>query len=339
MDLRPTQSNLTERETGSDSEVVIDPVGEGEEVAGPSSDPSCSIPPGSSSSGHPAPAAPGQDEAPPPTAAAAQASQDDPGNSSSPIVPLETSPQAAVMSRRARRRRELLQSRRNVDDGVLNYLARVTEDEGEEAYTRSLAGYLRPLAREARLRVRGCFQTLIDACTPPNVPYELMDFIESWQLSSCNVLQLPRSQQVHAQQGIEAPPPREPTPQPLSTQNPPWQPQYHMPDYHQPSQYGHLSRPSAGGWSQPGFARHGHIGGGYESRPYFQQHEGYIQIPYVQYTTGPHDQRLNIPPAHTASTQGEGQLAQQRPPEQDPELPPSPPPTYRNLECFWVCGT
>ncbi|CAJ0962960.1 unnamed protein product [Ranitomeya imitator] len=48
MDLRLTQSNLTDRETGSDSELVIDPVGEGEEVAGPSAAPSGSIPPGSS---------------------------------------------------------------------------------------------------------------------------------------------------------------------------------------------------------------------------------------------------------------------------------------------------
>ncbi|XP_073432778.1 uncharacterized protein [Dendrobates tinctorius] len=39
LDLRPTQSNLTERETGSDTEPIIDPGSVGEEVAGPSSPP------------------------------------------------------------------------------------------------------------------------------------------------------------------------------------------------------------------------------------------------------------------------------------------------------------
>ncbi|XP_069601654.1 uncharacterized protein [Ranitomeya imitator] len=332
MDLRPTQSNLTERETGSDSEVVIDPVGEGEEVAGPSSEPSCSIPPGSSSSVHPAPAAPGQEDAPPSTsAAAAQPSQDDPANSSSPTVALERSPQAAVISQRARRRRELLQSRRNVDAGVLNYLARSREDDGEEGFMRSLARYLRALKREVRLRVRGCIQILIDACTPPNNPYQLMETIENWQLSPQNLLRLQRCPQVHAQQGSEAPPPHEPTPQPVPTPNPPWQPQSHMAGYQQPSQYGYLSIPSAGGWSQPGFGRHGHIGFGYDSRPYFPEHEGFVQYPYGHYQTCPHESRQNVPPAHTSYTQGEGQLGQQRPPDENPDLPPPPPPTYQNL--------
>ncbi|XP_077155663.1 uncharacterized protein LOC143818137 [Ranitomeya variabilis] len=50
MDLRQTQSYLTERETGSDSEVVIDPVAVEEEVAGPSLASSSSILPGPSAS-------------------------------------------------------------------------------------------------------------------------------------------------------------------------------------------------------------------------------------------------------------------------------------------------
>ncbi|XP_077151263.1 uncharacterized protein LOC143815658 [Ranitomeya variabilis] len=248
MDPRPTQSNLTERETGSDSEALIDPVGEGEEVAGPSSDPPRDIPPATSSVAPQDPATTGQEAAPPPAAAPHPGSQDDPGNSSSPTVPLETSPQPAVISPRGRRRRELLETRRNVDNGVLNYLARAAQDDGEEAYARSLARYLRPILREVRLHVRGCFQILIDACTPPpppNEPYELFEFIERWQLSASNVLCLPSSQQVHAQQVFEAPPP----PLPIPTQNPPRPAHYHMPSYHQPSQYGHLSRPSAGGWS------------------------------------------------------------------------------------------
>ncbi|XP_069597934.1 uncharacterized protein [Ranitomeya imitator] len=158
MDLRPTQSNLTDRETGSDSEQVIDPVGDGEEVAGPSAAPS--IPPGCSSSGHPAPAAAEENTEAPQfssSAAAPAPSQDDRGNSSSPTVALDRSPQAAVRPQRARRRRELLQSRRNVDAGVMNYLARVREDDGEEGFTRSLAQYLRSIERELRLQFERVF--------------------------------------------------------------------------------------------------------------------------------------------------------------------------------------
>ncbi|XP_077149577.1 uncharacterized protein LOC143814627 [Ranitomeya variabilis] len=121
MDLRPTQSNLTERETESDSEAVIDPVGEGEEVAGPSSDPSRCIPPGPSSAAQEAPPTTSPDAAPAPTAALAPVSQEDPGKSSSPTVPLEASQQPAVISRHGRRRRELQETRRHVDTGVLNY--------------------------------------------------------------------------------------------------------------------------------------------------------------------------------------------------------------------------
>ncbi|XP_069600904.1 uncharacterized protein [Ranitomeya imitator] len=338
MDLRPTQSNLTDRETGSDSELVIDPVGEGEEVAGPSSAPSGSIPPGSSSSGQPAPAAPEQHQEAPQfssaasaAAAAAPPSQDDPGNSSSPTVALERSPQAAVRPQRSRRRRELLQSRRNVDAGVMNYLARVQEDDGEEGFTRSLAQYLRSIERELRLRVRGCFQILIDACTPPNNPYNLLQMIEQWQMSPENILRPQRLQGMHAQQGSEAPPPHQPTPQPQPTTNPQWQPQYHMARYQQPSQYGHLSTPSAGAWSQPGFGQYGHFGLGYDSRPYGHQHQGYLQNPVPNLQSAQHHSRHNVPQATTTSAQGAGQLGLQRPPDADPEQSTSPPPTYQDL--------
>ncbi|XP_069623724.1 uncharacterized protein [Ranitomeya imitator] len=338
MDLRPTQSNLTDRETGSDSELVIDPVGEGEEVAGPSSAPSGSIPPGSSSSGQPAPAEPEQQQEAPQLSSSSSAaaappplSQDDPGNSSSPTVALERSPQAAVFSQRARRRRELIQSRRNVDAGVMNYLARVREDDGEEGFTRSLSRYLRPIERELRLRVRGCIQILIDACTPPNNPYQLMEFIEQWQMSPQNILRPQRLQGMHAHEGSEAPPPRQPTPQPQPTPNPPWQPQYHMSGYRQPSQYGHLSTPSAGGWSQPGFGQYGHFGLGYDSRPYGQQHQGLPRNPFQNIPTVQHHPRHILAPATTTSSQGAGQLGLQRPPDEDPEQSTSPTPTYQDL--------
>ncbi|XP_077134986.1 uncharacterized protein LOC143788913 [Ranitomeya variabilis] len=334
MDLRPTQSNLTDRETGSDSELVIDPVGE-EEVAGPSSAPSGSIPPGFSSYGQTAPAEAEQHPEDPQLASAAAAppppSQDDPGNSSSPTVALERSPQAAVLAQRSRRRREILQSRRNVDAGVMNYLARVRDDDGEEGFSRSIARYLRPIERELRLRVRGCFQILIDACTPPNNPYQLMELIERWQMSPQNILRPARLQGVHAQQGSEAPPPRQPTPPPQPTNNPPWQPQYHMAGYPQPSQYAHLSTPSAGGWSQPGFGQYGHFGFGYDSRPYGQQHQGLPQNPYQNIPSGQQQTMHHVPTATTSSSQSTRQLGLQRPPDEDPEQSTSPPPTYQDL--------
>ncbi|XP_069618175.1 uncharacterized protein [Ranitomeya imitator] len=332
MDLRPTQSNLTDRETGSDSEQVIDPVGDGEEVAGPSAAPS--IPPGCSSSGHPAPAAAEENTEAPQfssSAAAPAPSQDDPGNSSSPTVALDRSQQAAVRPQRARRRRELLQSRRNVDAGVMNYLARVREDDGEEGFTRSLAQYLRSIERELRLRLRGCFQILIDACTPPNNPYNLMQMIEQWQMSPENILRPQRLQGLHAQQGSEAPPPRQPTPPPQPTNNQQWQPQHHIAGYQHPSQHGHLSTPSAGGWTQPGFGQYGHFGLGYDSRTYGQQHLGYLPNPGPTHQSGQHQSRQNFPQATITSTQAAGQLGLQRPPDADPDQSTSPLPTYQDL--------
>ncbi|XP_069607927.1 uncharacterized protein [Ranitomeya imitator] len=167
MDLRPTQSNLTERKiTGSESEPLIDPVGEGEEVAGPSISPTMFIPLDPSSADPHVQHPPGTDDSAPQTDAPASGMPEDPGHNSSPTFSLEASPQPAVTSRRGRRRRELMESRRNVDTGVLNYLARAAQDDGEEAFSRSLARYLRTIPREVKLRVRGCFQILLDACTP-----------------------------------------------------------------------------------------------------------------------------------------------------------------------------
>ncbi|XP_073441797.1 palmitoyltransferase ZDHHC14 isoform X3 [Dendrobates tinctorius] len=128
LDLRPTQSNLTERETGSDTEPIIDPVAGGEEVAGPSSPPPRSM--GQvSSPDHPAPAlacGPAPQTPPPgphpqagPSAAAPSTIQDDQGNiSSRPTAQLQGSPQPAGPSQRGRRRQIPAQdSRTNVDTG------------------------------------------------------------------------------------------------------------------------------------------------------------------------------------------------------------------------------
>ncbi|XP_069605123.1 uncharacterized protein [Ranitomeya imitator] len=194
MDLRQTQSNLTERETGSESDPIIDPVSVEEEFAGPSLASSASIIEDPSASSSLQVAASDEDAAPPPSAAHDVERLVEHGHSSSPTGPLVSSPQAAGPLRRTRRRRELEARRSDVDAGVLNYLARAATDDGEEAFARSLARYLRPLPHEGRLRVRGCIQILIDISTPPN------RFLNTWsegslaKPTSCAFNSLNRSQ-------------------------------------------------------------------------------------------------------------------------------------------------
>ncbi|XP_073405874.1 uncharacterized protein [Dendrobates tinctorius] len=177
LDLRPTQSNLTDRGTASEAEPIIDPVGD--EVAGPSSPPTRRMAEDEASQDN---TMAGQHTTPPGRSAAAPSPiLEEPGNlSSSPTAQIRASPQAALTSRRTRRRRQVTiqESRTNVDTGVLNYLSRVTTDYGEEAYARSLTLYLRALTREVRLRIRGCIQILLDASTPP-IPH--MRFLNFWR--------------------------------------------------------------------------------------------------------------------------------------------------------------
>ncbi|XP_069612703.1 peroxisome proliferator-activated receptor delta isoform X2 [Ranitomeya imitator] len=286
MDLRQTQSNLTERETGSESEAVIDPVSLDEEVAGPSLESSTSILEEPSASSSLQAAASEEDAAPPPSAAHDEGRHEEHGQSSSPTGPLVSSPQAAGPLRRGRRRRELQATRSDVDAGVLNYLARAATDDGEEAFARSLARYLRSLPREVRLRVRGCMQILIDLSTPPNNPYEVFEYLERRQLSQTNLLCLQFPQQVQDQSGFAAPTPRMPTPQPLPPQYLQRPALFQMAAYNPHSQYGHFFRPSDVGWSQPGFGQHGHFGVGYYASQYVHQHEGQRQLAYGQHTTG-----------------------------------------------------
>ncbi|XP_077136827.1 uncharacterized protein LOC143793656 [Ranitomeya variabilis] len=176
MELRPTESNLTERETASDSEVVIDPIGEDSEMAGPSGQ--------APSSNQPQPAAASS------ATQEANPEVEEGGQSSSPTLALDTSPQPTTRPNRGRRRRVASNTgtRRQVDTGVLDYLSRAAHDDGEEAYFRSLARYLRPIPRSLRLRTRGCIQIVIDAATPPNNPIRLFNYLEQWQMSPTNVL-------------------------------------------------------------------------------------------------------------------------------------------------------
>ncbi|XP_069616180.1 uncharacterized protein [Ranitomeya imitator] len=331
MDLRQTQSNLTERETGSESDPIIDPVSVEEEVAGPSLAASASIIEDPSASSSLQAAASEEDAAPPPSAAHDVERLVEHGHSSSPTGPLVSSPQAAGPLRRSRRRRELEARRSDVDAGVLNYLARAATDDGEEAFARSLARYLRPLPREVRLRVRGCIQILIDLSTPPNNPYEVFEYLERRQLGQTNLLRLQFPQQEPNQSGFAAPTPRMPPLQPLPFQNLQRPLDYQMAGYNPKSQYGHFSRPSDVGWSQPGFGQHGHFGLEYDARQSVPQHDAQSQMAYGQHTSGQYGQGQYSGPQAAASSQDELPSAQQRPPDQDPELATSPPPTYRDL--------
>ncbi|XP_073434396.1 uncharacterized protein [Dendrobates tinctorius] len=267
MDLRPTQSNFTDRGTGSETDPIIDPGSAGEEVAGPSSPLTRSR--GEESSQDVPLSAPQSPSPGPSGAAAASAPAEDQGNnSSSPTGHIRGSPQPAATSRRGRSRRHQIpapDTRTNVDTGVLNYLARVNTNDGEEAYSCSLANYLRALSREVRLHIRGCFQFLLDACTYPNTPYELFEYIERWQLSPRNLMCLRHPPQMQAQAGSEDPQIRGPTPHPLPPTTQPSIQQPQMSASSQPHQYGHLYPPSVGGWSQPGWGRYRYLGG-YEPR-------------------------------------------------------------------------
>ncbi|XP_073446028.1 uncharacterized protein [Dendrobates tinctorius] len=326
LDLRPTQSNLTDRGTGSETDPIIDPGSAGEEVAGPSSPPTRSR--GEDSSQDvPLPAP----QSPPPGpsgAATASARAEEQGNiNSSPTDHIRGSPQPAATSQRGRSRRRQIPATdtcTNVDTGVLNYLARVNSDDGEEAYSRSLANYLRALSREVRLRTRGCFQILLDACTYPNTPYKLFEYIERWQLSSKNLMRLRHPPQMHAQAGSEDPQIRGPTPHPPSSIQ---QPQ--MSASSQPHQYGHLLPPSVGGLSQPGWGRYGYVGG-YETRAYHSQQDAPPHYYSGQYPQ--HSQEAGHFQHHGhqyGPTQGDiGHSSQQQP---QAALPRSPSPTYENL--------
>ncbi|XP_073437428.1 uncharacterized protein [Dendrobates tinctorius] len=255
MDLRPTETNITERETASNLEAQIDPGLDVVEGAGPSSAPSSDT-------------NPPQPSTPPPAASSQQANPEEHGNSSSPTLALDTSPQATPIPRRGRYRREGAATgiRRQVDRGVLDYLSSAAHDDGEEAYGRSLAQYLRTIPWEFRLRARGSLQIVLDSCTPPNHPGTVFRFLERWQLSSENLVFLQGSQAVQGPAcgeplpppRMSPPPPRMPTPPPPMPTSQIWPQQAQYIGHSTQGQYGQYTRTNVGGWPQHGYGTHGH---------------------------------------------------------------------------------
>ncbi|XP_077153919.1 uncharacterized protein LOC143816852 [Ranitomeya variabilis] len=319
MELRPTESNLTERETASDSEVVIDPVGEGAEMAGPCGQPTSS-------------------NQPPPPAAASSATQEanpeveEEAQSSSPTLALDTSPQPNTRPNRGRRRRvaSTTGTRRQVDTGVLDYLSRAAHDDGEEAYFRSLARYLWPIPRSLRLRTRGCIQIVIDAATPPNNPSHLFNYVKRWQMSSTNLLAVQDLSPEQAQT-VAAPPPQHISPQQQpgqSNQQPQLRPIY---DYPATDQSDHLNRHTFGGWSQHVSARHGHIGG-YDQMGQSSTQDLMHFYPQHQVLPQTQDRSLQQHPPYISAIPQVASLVGQppRPSSAHAGHPPSPspPPTY-----------
>ncbi|XP_069587318.1 uncharacterized protein [Ranitomeya imitator] len=326
MELRPTESNLTERETGSDSELLIDPVAEDAEMAGPSGQ--------ATGSNHPPPP-------PPQPAAASSAPQeanpevDEGAQSSSPTLALDTSPQPSTRPNRGRRRRVALNigTRRQVDTVVLDYLSRAAHDDGEEAYFRSLARYLRPIPRSLRLRTRGCIQILLDAATPPNNPTNIFNYLERWQMSATNLLavqDLPQDQS----QTVSAPPPQPIAPQQQPAQSTQQAQNRGIYDLAANPQYDHLNRHMFGGWSQHVSARHGHIGGSDQMGQSSTQDLMPFYPPH-QVLAHTHDRNLPQHPQFiSALTQVDSVVGQPPRPSSahaGHQPSPSPPPTYHNL--------
>ncbi|XP_077110289.1 uncharacterized protein LOC143766459 [Ranitomeya variabilis] len=170
IDLRPTESNIRETDTGLEAE------------AGPSQHeqqrPSEEDVPGPSEEEGREAQNPPEDDA----------QQEDQPRSSSPTLPLSSSPLASI-PQRMRRRREAqnLVTRREIDRCVMDYIGRTISDDGEEAFCPSLAQHLRRIPMDLRLNTKTSIMHLIHAATPPQNPRELFEIIEKHhqQLSAC----------------------------------------------------------------------------------------------------------------------------------------------------------
>ncbi|XP_069582885.1 uncharacterized protein [Ranitomeya imitator] len=169
IDLRPTDSNIRETDTGSEAEARTSQ----HEERRPWED----VVPGASA----------EEGADPPNTTEDAAQQEEQARSSSPTLPLYSSPQASI-PQRMRRRREAhnLGTRREIDRRVMDYIGRTISDDGEEAFCRSLAQHLRRIPIDLRLNTKTCIMHLIHAATPPQNPREIFQIIErQHQLSEC----------------------------------------------------------------------------------------------------------------------------------------------------------
>ncbi|XP_077117018.1 uncharacterized protein LOC143773455 [Ranitomeya variabilis] len=170
IDLRPTESNIRETDTGSEAE------------AGPSQREHQR----QSDEDVPGPSEEEGREAPNPHEDHAQ--QEEQPRSSSPTLPLSSSPLASIPQRMRRRREgQNIVTRRDIDRRVLDYIGRTISDDGEEAFCRSLAQHLRRIPLDLRLNTKTAIMHLLHAATPPQNPRELFEIIEQkhQQLSAC----------------------------------------------------------------------------------------------------------------------------------------------------------
>ncbi|XP_073406468.1 uncharacterized protein [Dendrobates tinctorius] len=193
LDLRPTDSNIMDRATASESNGAfldhVDHYGEDAgAVAGQCSD-----------SGHPPTTTPSTSTAattgePAPTIPLASGTEEaGERNSSSSTLPLDHSPIAAPIHRRVRRRREIPISttRREVDTGVLEYFSCTVNDDGEEAFAWSLARYMQAIDCPLCFHAHKAIHIILDLCTKPNNPREVFAFLDDWYRSPSNRLLAP----------------------------------------------------------------------------------------------------------------------------------------------------
>ncbi|XP_075706814.1 uncharacterized protein LOC142741323 [Rhinoderma darwinii] len=109
-----------------------------------------------------------------------------------PLLPLtpeatapEPSPQASEMpetTAAARRRRSHMGSAcAQVDSRVIEYLRRCAEEDGCDAFGRSIAPLLRRVPDHRMARLQGSIISLIDSATPPNNPCQCFQAMEYWR--------------------------------------------------------------------------------------------------------------------------------------------------------------
>ncbi|XP_075703225.1 uncharacterized protein LOC142670124 [Rhinoderma darwinii] len=102
-----------------------------------------------------------------------------PGQSERPVgSPAQERP---VRARSRRLRAPQPSTSAQVDTRVLEYLRRAAEEDGNDAFGRSIVPLLRLVPMDLMGRLQASIVTLIDACRPPHNPHPCFTAIEQWR--------------------------------------------------------------------------------------------------------------------------------------------------------------
>ncbi|XP_075706898.1 uncharacterized protein LOC142741375 [Rhinoderma darwinii] len=102
-----------------------------------------------------------------------------PGQSERPVAsPAQERP---VRARSRRVRAPQPSTAAQVDTRVLDYLRRAAEEDGNDAFGRSIVPLLRLVPMDLMGRLQASIVTLIDACRPPHNPHMCFTAIEQWR--------------------------------------------------------------------------------------------------------------------------------------------------------------